>query len=377
MRTGPHVEHFLRKENYNLLQYAMLTLFRWIFLGCLGRVIATTVALLAIFMIAEAFDKARYLGHGLTTSLMIEYLLLKIPFMVSEFMPVILLLAASIFITELSRNHELVAMRAAGLGANKIILPLLTVAILAAGITFTIGEWVAPVTNQRLDTIDRINIHHRPDTRHGIQWLKDGRRFFRLQPLGEQSGQQQFHLVMLKTDDAGHWKERVDAARASYHDGAWSLTDVNISHPNKDGIALKHIEHSTLMSGTSPDTADPPSPRHMRFLELLHYAGNLERAGLASANFRFSLHQKLAVPALCLVMVLLAAALCMHTNSRRSTASWGIAASVALGLGSYVMASAAQITATATYLPPGFAAWLPDIIATGLTGFLILHQEGY
>jgi len=181
----------------------------------------------------------------------------------------------------------------------------------------------------------------------------------------------------LKTDDAGHWKKRVDAARASYHDGVWSLTDVNISHPREDGMALSHLAHLQLASVTGPDTADPPSPRHMRFLELMHYAKNLEQAGLASASFRFSLHRKLAVPALCLVMVLLAAALCMHMGSRLGAASWGIAASIVLGLGAYVMGSAAQITAAAAYLPPGFAAWLPDIIATGLTGFLLLHQEGY
>jgi len=177
----------------------MPCLFRWIFLGCLGRAAATLVTLLAIFLIAESFDKARFLGHGLDAGLMIEYLMLKIPFMVSEFMPVILLLAASIFITELSHHHELVAMRAAGLGVNKIVVPLLAVASLAAATEFAIGEWITPTTNQRLDVIDRVNIHHRPDTRHGIQWLKDGRRFFRLQPL---SGRQ-FHLIMLETDNAG------------------------------------------------------------------------------------------------------------------------------------------------------------------------------
>ncbi len=355
----------------------MPVLFRWIFFGCLSRVVATLVAFLAIFIIAEAFDKARYLGHGLTADLMVEYLLLKIPFMVSEFMPVILLLASSIFIADLSRNHELAAMRAAGLGVNKIITPLLGVAVLAAGTTFTIGEWVTPVTNQRLDIIDRVNIHHRPDIRHGIQWLKDGHRFFRLQPLGKQSGEQQFYLVMLKTDGDGHWKERVDAARASYHNGVWSLTDVNISHPGKGGMSLNHLTHFQISSVTGPGTADPPSPRHMRFMELMHYAKSLEQAGLSSAKFRFSLNRKLAVPALCLIMVLLATALCMHTGGRRGMASWGIAVSIVLGLGAYVVGSITRITAVAGYLPPGFAAWLPDMVAAGFTGFLLLYREGY
>jgi len=351
----------------------MPSLFRWIFFGCLARVIVTLTTLLAIFLIAESFDKARYLGHGLTTGLMIEYLVLKIPFMISEFMPMILLLAASIFITELSRHHELVAMRAAGLGANKIIVPLFAVALLASAATFAIGEWVAPTTNQRVDTIERVNIRHRPDTRYGIQWLKDGRRFFRLQPLGKR----QFHLIMLETDDIGHWKRRIDAAQASFHDGTWSLGNVDISHPKKDGIDLNHLVHLELASRVGPGTAEPPSPRHMHFFELLHYAMDLDRAGLASARFQFSLHRKLAVPVLCLIMTLLAAALCMHTGGRRSGASWGVAAGIVCGLGAYVMDSATQLLAIAAYLPAGFAAWLPDMIAMGFTGFLLLHREGY
>jgi len=351
----------------------MPSLFRWIFFGCLARVAVTLTTLLAIFLIAEAFDKARYLGHGLTTGLMIEYLLLKIPFMVSEFMPMILLLAASIFITELSRHHELVAMRAAGLGANKIIVPLFAVALLASTATFAIGEWVAPTTNQRVDTIERVNIRHRPDTRYGIQWLKDGHRFFRLQPLGKQ----QFHLIMLETDDMGHWKRRIDAAHASFHGGIWSLDNVDISRPKKGGVDLNHLVHLELASRAGPGTAEPPSPRHMRFFELLRYAMDLDRAGLASARFQFSLHRKLAVPILCLIMTLLAAALCMHTGDRRSGASWGVAAGIVCGLGAYVMDSATQLLAIATYLPAGFAAWFPDMVAMGFTGFLLLHREGY
>jgi len=355
----------------------MPVLFRWLFLGCLNRVALTLVALLAIFLIAESFDKARYLGHGLTTGLLLEYLLLKIPFMVADFMPVIVLLAASLFISDLARHHEIVALRAAGLGVNKVVLPLLAVAVLAAGLNFAIGEWVAPVTNQRLDVIENVHIHHRPDTRHGIQWLKDGHRFFRLEPLGRTDGVSRFHLIMLETDAAGHWKRRVDAARAVWKNGVWKMRNVHISVPAGEGIRLDHRQRMTLNAETGPDAIDPPSPRHMRLFELMRYARQLEDAGLASASYRFSAHRKLATPVLCLIMALLAASLCMHAGSRSGRLSWGVAAAITLGLGSYVVNSAVQIAAGASWLPPGFAAWLPDIVAAGFTGFLLLHQEGY
>ncbi|MDQ6987422.1 MAG: LptF/LptG family permease [Mariprofundaceae bacterium] len=352
----------------------MPALFRWIFFGCLNRIAATLLTLVAIFLIAEAFDKARYLGHGIDAAMLIEYLLLKIPFMISEFMPVVVLLAASIFLVELSRHQELVAMRAAGLGVNKVLVPLLIAASLAAFVTFAIGEWVTPTTNQRLDKIDRVNIHHLADTRQGVQWLKDGQRFFRLQPLG--GGQ--FYLIMLKTDNKGHWLERLEAAKASFSDGNWHMQNVSISrHPRNGVMTLNHIDHLSLAASVGPETADPPEPRHMRLLQLNAYAYDLERAGLAAAAFRFSLHRKLAVPFSCLIMVVLAVALCMQMGGRLGNASWGIIAAISLGLASYVMGTATQLLTLADYLPPIFSAWLPNMLTLGFAGFLLLHREKY
>lgn len=351
----------------------MPALFRWLFFGFLGRLVATLVALIAIFIIAEAFDKARYLGHGLDGSLLVEYLILKIPFMIGQFMPVVVLLAASIMLVDLSRHQELVALRAAGLGVNKVLIPLLSAASMVAIFTFAIGDLITPETNQRLDKIERVNIHHLADTTQGIQWLRDGQRFFRLQPLGNHM----FQFIMLKTDEQGHWLERLQADRAHYQDGAWQLNNVYISHPAGDNLSLSQLPEMRVPSSVGPGTADPPQPRHMGFLELMHYARNLERAGLASTGFRFTLQQKLAVPVSCLIMVLLAVALCMHMGGRLGTASWGIIAALTLGLGSYVMGTATQLLTMGHYLPADFSAWLPNLLTLGFAGFLLLHREGY
>ena len=351
----------------------MPALFRWIFLGSLGRMAAMLVLLIAVFLIAEAFDKARYLGHGLDGPTLIEYLLLKIPFMMSEFMPVVVLLAASIFLVELSRHQELVAMRAAGLGVNKVVVPLLFASTLAALLNFAVGEWVTPTTNQRLDQIERVNIHHLPDVKKGVQWLRDGHRFFRLQPLG--GGQ--FRLIMLKTDSEGHWLERVQASRASYDGQAWHLQNVSISRPRGKDMSITRRPQMLLASVVGPDTADPPQPRHMRIAQLANYADDLEQAGMAAEGFRFNLHRKIAVPLSCLMMALLAIALCMNMGGRLGNASWGVVAAIGLGIGSYVLGTATQLLTMADYLPPTFSAWLPDLLLLGFSGFLLLHREGY
>jgi len=331
-------------------------------------------ALLAIFVIIESFDKARFLGHGLDGNLMLEYLLLKIPFMLSEFMPIIVLVGASVYLIELSRHQEVVALRAAGLGINKILLPLASVALLAALASFIIGEWITPITNERLDTIEQVNIQHKESPQQGVQWLKDGHRFFRLTPLGEQ----QFALLMLKTGPQGAWLQRIDSARANYSNGVWHLNQARISTPSSDQVMhVEKLETMEITSAVGPETADLPKPRHMDFSQLYHYIDNLKHAGLGAGTYVYALHGKFSAPLACLFMVIMAAALCLHTGSRNSRASWGLILSISLGLVFYVIGNAGYLLAGSNRIPPAFAAWLPSLVFGGTAIFLLLRREGH
>jgi len=352
----------------------MPILFRWIFAGCLSRSLATMAALLAIYVIIEAFDKARYLGNGLTPSLLIEYLLLKSPFMISEFMPIMILLAASIYLIELSHHQEIVAVRSAGLGINKLLTPLLSVAILGSLLSFAIGEWITPATNQRLDIIEQVHIKHKKAASHGIQWLKNGHRFFRLKPLGKE----QYNLTLIETNQRGGWIKRIDASLATYRDGKWQLHDVNIGTPSESSaLQMQHVDTLALTSAVGPETAELPLPRHMRLMELYRYIRELHHAGLSTSEYLFALHRKLAAPMACLLMVLLATALCMQNSNRSGKASWGMIAAISMGLIFYVFGNASSLLATGERLPAAYAAWLPNLIFGGLGVFLLLHREGH
>ncbi len=352
----------------------MPVIFRWIFYGCLNRSAVMMATLLAIYVIIESFDKARYLGHGLTTRLMIEYMLMKIPFMVSEFMPIIVLIGASVYLIEISRHHEVVAMRAAGLGINKVLTPLLCVALLAAAISFSIGEWVAPITNQRLDTIEQVNIQHKHSGRQGVQWLKDGHRFFRLTPLSHR----QFALTMIETGDKGDWIRRIDSVRAHYSHGVWHMHDVYLTTPSRDeGMRFKRHDEMDIRSTADPETTGLPRPRHMDFFQLYHYIHDLEHAGLSAGAYNYALQRKFSAPFACLLMVILAAALCLGSGDRNSHASFGLVIAISLGLAFYIVGNAGHLLASSEHLPAAFAAWLPSFVFGGLALFLLLKREGH
>ncbi|MDX8389881.1 MAG: LPS export ABC transporter permease LptG [Mariprofundaceae bacterium] len=352
----------------------MPILFRWIFRGCFNKTLLTTFALLSIFVIAEVFDKTRFLGDGMSGWLLFEYLLMKLPMALADFMPVIMLFSAAMFLTGLSRHQEIVAMRSAGLGLRKLLAPLLIVAMLAAILVFVIGEWVTPITNQRLDHIERTHIQHKQPQQHGTQWLKDGQRFLRLQPLGDQ----QFKLMVLETDLQGRWQRRIDAADATYKDGAWQMHDVQLSVPSElEGMKLRHVQHMSLPTQIGSNAVALPNPRHMKFIALNDYATELQSAGLKSAEYRFTLHHKVAAPLACLMMVILAIALSMQLATRTRAISFGLLATIVLGLLFYIFGNTSYLLASGEHLPPVFAAWLPNLIFGGLAGFLLLRREGY
>ncbi len=331
------------------------------------------LVVLGIFIIVELFDKSRLLGHGMDAAILTEYLLLKLPYMASQLMPIIVLLGLSIYLTELSHHQEIAALRAAGVGLGKILQPLLAIAWCAMIVGFTINEWVTPITNQRLDTIERVNVHHRAANQYDVQWLRDGDRMIRLKPLGEQS----FAMMVLQTDAQGRWLQRMDASKAIYTDGQWQLTDVHISEPDdQEGMLLRHTKHIVFTSAAGPNAADPPKASHMRLFELINYIQLLQQAGMSNGSYVFTLQQKLTAPLSCLIMAILAVALCMNMGSRLAANSLGLAASIGVGLSFYVLSNASSMLAGGDRLPPAYAAWLPILFFGGIAGFLLMHREG-
>jgi len=352
----------------------MSVLFRWIFFSSLIRIAGITIAIVAIFLIAESFDKSRFVGQTMTVGLLAEYLLLKIPLMISDFMPVVVLIASAIYITEISHHHELVAMRSSGVSLAFVLKPLLAAALCAGLFTFAVGEWVEPMTNARLATIERVHVQKKAPLSQGVQWLREGEQLMKLTPLTNDY----FALMALKTDTQGRWLQRIDSDKASYSQGHWHMQKATISAPDtKQGSLISVQENFALASTISPTTVAPLNPRDMRWFDLLQFSRDLAAAGLASAEYVFQLHRKVASPLACLIMVILAYSLCANMGSRIAANSKGLALAVLIGFIFYVFSSTVVIIAGNIQLPIAFAAWWPNIMFAGIAGFLLLTKEGY
>ncbi|MFK5057992.1 LptF/LptG family permease, partial [Klebsiella pneumoniae] len=71
---------------------------------------------------------------------LLRYVGLRIPQLISRFLPYSVLLATIITLMTLNQNSEVIAMKAAGLSAHQVLAPLFLVAGVTSACTFAFNE---------------------------------------------------------------------------------------------------------------------------------------------------------------------------------------------------------------------------------------------
>ncbi len=121
----------------------VVTMFGQTFLGALATF--TILDLLASFI--DKFDDL--VNFGLLRPEGIEYLLLKLPLIIAQLMPVACLAGVLLGLGMLNRNGELLALQGLGISRVGIALPLLLVSALLSLAAFGLNETVVPAATRR------------------------------------------------------------------------------------------------------------------------------------------------------------------------------------------------------------------------------------
>src|SRR5207248_4798100 len=110
-----------------------------------------------------------------------RYVSLRIPMLISRFLPFSVLLGTLIAFVGLNQNSEVVAMKAAGLSAHQILAPLVVASIGIAGLLFAFNEGVV-VNSTRAVTAWSDNDYKPVPRSSGILsnvWVMNGDDFIR------------------------------------------------------------------------------------------------------------------------------------------------------------------------------------------------------
>src|SRR6476469_11130787 len=122
----------------------------------LTRSLAVLFALVLILMTLDLLGEAGNIlaVPGNSDADLWRYVALRLPILISRFMPFSVLLGTLIAFVGLNQNSEVVSMKAAGLSAHQILAPLLLTALIVGAGSFGFNERVVTRANATLKAWD-------------------------------------------------------------------------------------------------------------------------------------------------------------------------------------------------------------------------------
>ena len=115
------------------------------------------LASLGVFYISTFIDLADKLFRGAaTTSLLLQFFYYQTPQYVYYIIPIAGLVATLVTIGTMTKNSELIVMRACGVSLYRTAVPLLLFAVVASGVLFAMQELVLARSNQEADRLNSI-----------------------------------------------------------------------------------------------------------------------------------------------------------------------------------------------------------------------------
>ena len=319
-----------------------------------------------------------------------KYYLAAFPKVFVEFAPFGLLLAMLYSLGKLSQGQEIVSMIQTGRGVARLIFPLVMmgflVGLICLGFNYRWAPWAASYQQGLLDQAKEGSISQ---ARNVVYYQQKHRRLWWIGsfPYNYHRGEPLQKVIIRSFDEDGNPTRRLEADTAEWNrqSSQWIFRGVTLQH-----LDSKLEDTGELMPRYITNIKDPLiyrswpetpwrlikpglSAENLGVPEL--YSWLLSNKNLQWGNKRRFLtqwHYRWAQPGICLAIVLLAAPLGI-VFSRRGAAG-GIALAIFLCAGMMFSSTVFLAMGESGYLPPAWAAWGTNIIAT-LVALILIQRR--
>lgn len=271
----------------------------------IGGAFLVMCVLLSLFAFIEFIGELDAIGradYGVWEAC--RYVLLSVPRLTYELMPMAALIGSLIGLGMLAGNNELVIMRASGISLARISWAAIKAGLLLVAFAIWIGEWVVADAEQSATTLRSSALAGNGSLRTGDGfWTRDGRDFINVRTVLPDGG---LLGVRIYEFDAAHALERVSSAKsASYTEGEWRLKQVSRSVIGPDGVSTEHLPELTWRSQLKPDLLDiiAIKPNSLSVSGLYRYIRYLRANGLSAGRYELEFWTKIALPFATCVMV--------------------------------------------------------------------------
>jgi LPS export ABC transporter permease LptF/LPS export ABC transporter permease LptG len=339
--------------------------------------------LAAIFYISTFVDLSDKVFKGTSTwTMLAQYFWYATPQYIYYILPLAVLLAALVTISVLTRNSELIVMKACGISLYRVAVPMLLCAVIAGGALFLLDQSILGRANREAEAIRFVMRGGTPQTFDVLtrKWLAgnagtiynynsfnprtaqvDGLQVFEFSP-------GMTRLVRRTFAEHGEYVAGVTGAA-----GAWRLDRGWVRQFGEDGMPreyLPFIQTRAPLESAAYFGTETPDSEFMTYTQLLNYTERLKASGFDVLEQQVALARKISFPFVTLIMTLIAVPFAVTTG--RSGAMAGIAIGIALAITYWTAISVFAAMGTGGVLAPTLAAWAPNLLFGAGAAYLLL-----
>ena len=345
------------------------------------------LALFVMFlMLIMLFDTIELLRRAaakpeINFAMVLEMAMLKLPHMGQQSFPFAVLFGGMAAFWRLTRHHELVITRAAGVSAWQFLLPVIMIAFLLGVLKITVVNPLASAMLSRYERIEAVLLKGQTSSLSIFDtglWLRQsndtGQSVIHSRQVLQQGTDVELrNVIVFMYKGADSFLERIDAEHAQLEDGFWHIRNAWVHNPEKTSQFKKEYWLATDLTLNSIQDGFAP-PETMSFWALPHFIETLENAGFTAIRHRLHWHTLLATPLLMCAMVLIAATFTLR-HARRGGTSFVIASGVLTGFVFYFFSDVVFALGLSDSIPVTLAAWTPSGVTTLLGLAMLLHLE--
>ena len=344
------------------------------------RIAAMLFVLVLVLLMLDLLSKSGEIlavpGNG--QGELLTYAGLRVPQLISRFLPYSVLLATLITLVTLNQNSEVIAMKAAGLSAHQVLAPLLLTAGIVSVATFVFNEQVVTKSTQTLKAWEAVEYGPIP-TESGVKtnvYLTDGDNILTAAYVaGSGEAIAMRKVTWYQRNPDGMIVEQIDADRARYAGPGWRL-EGGLARFNVQNAVTDDPASVVVGEGLLPEQIDLAKidPDGEPFWTLGSSIAEFERAGRRTSELRAKWWHKISGPLSAFLMPLLGA-----------VAAFGLARSgqlfvravigMALGFAYFVVDNAALAMGSFGGYPPFLAAWSPFLLFLLIGETVLIRTE--
>jgi len=236
------------------------------------------------------------------------FVLLSMPTHAYELFPVVVLIGTLYVMAHLASNSEYTVMRASGLSPRRAGLTLVKVGLPFVVLTFVIGEWVAPWSEEQAQKVKirAMSSMIGQDLDSGL-WFKDEGSFINVREARQTN--QLGGIRIYDFDPEYRLRQITLAKRAEYAGkGVWRLEETLQTQFTPQGPRTQGYAQSEWRSRVTPDMLDAliVRPERMSAWALHKYTEHLQGNRQRTERYEIALWKKLFYPIAALVMMALA-----------------------------------------------------------------------